>query len=118
MTLSELRDRTPAGYNLAALVPVGWSWDLDDFAQRALPVLQEAEGIVGVLRALDLPGRMPGIMKKLAEDGKEARLVHLRLFRQPQILDGGGLSSVVKPDSAGLVRDWTFSLTLNPEESR
>ncbi len=76
MTTKELRESVSPGYNLAAIVPATWSWDISDFRLRAVPVLSGARGALGVLRALDLPGRMPGIQAMLADSGNEARLIH------------------------------------------
>jgi len=81
-TVAELRAKTAEGYNLAVLVPL--DQDIKDMTPllAALPVLKEASGALGVLRALDLPGRMPGIQREMMLSGKQYRLWHL-VFNPP-----------------------------------
>jgi hypothetical protein len=86
-TIKELRERTPKGYNLAMVVPAHYDvrGAVEDFiTDKAVPVLKEAAGALGVLRALDLPGKMQGIQKSMAMDGEEHRLLHLVLNPEPE----------------------------------
>lgn len=81
VTVAGLRRSTAPGYNLALIVDAGYdinSFDLAIF-ENALPVLKEASGALGVLRALDFPGRMHGIQESMADDGLEHGLLHLVL---------------------------------------
>lgn len=78
MTCQELRDKLPPGYgSWATIVPAAWSWDIEDFAGRAFPILAEARNFEGVLRCLDHPGRFRGIMASAAASGEDVRLVWL-----------------------------------------
>jgi hypothetical protein len=86
-TIQELRERTPKGYNLAMEVPLDYdmSQACDDFmTDKACLVLEEAEGNLGVLRAMDLPGRRKGIQKSMALDGKVHKILHLRFFKDKE----------------------------------
>ena len=79
---ADIRKRVQAGYNLAMEVPLDYKPDketvLQDFLSlRSIPVLQEATGIEGILREMDLPGRCPGIRARMAEDGQEHKIMHL-----------------------------------------
>lgn len=88
-TIKELRARTPKGYNLAMEVPLNYDVRnaADDFmTDKAEPVLKEAEGGLGVLRALDLPNHRPGILGRMAEDGTESKLLHLVFYEENQEL--------------------------------
>jgi hypothetical protein len=82
MTTTELRQRTPSGYNLALVVPSTQAREpnVDLMSRDALPVLQEARGIVGTLRALS--NRMGhGLLAQIAESGEEWTLYHLIFTR-------------------------------------
>jgi hypothetical protein len=86
-TIKELRERTPKGYNLAMVVPGHYDvrQATDDFmTDEAVPVLKEAAGALGVLRALDLPGKRFGIQKSMARGGHEHRLLHLIFNPDPE----------------------------------
>lgn len=79
-TVQELRDRTPEGYNLAMLVPTDYDIGnaCEDFmTDEAVPVLKMATGALGVLRSMDMPGKRPGIIGRLASEGTEQILLHL-----------------------------------------
>jgi hypothetical protein len=77
-TIRELRDCTPEGYNRAALLyPGDDPADLDALQRESFPVLKEAEGALGVLRALDLPGKLQGIQEAMIHYNETRRLVHL-----------------------------------------
>lgn len=79
MTCQELRDKLPPGYgSWATIVPAAWSWDIEDFAGRAFPILREADTFHGALRCLDHPGRFSGIMKAAANSGADVRMIWLR----------------------------------------
>jgi len=81
MNVKQLRESTQAGYNLAALMPgnhaIKKDVEFDLSVPDWIPVLKECEGPEGVLRGLDLPGKMPGIQKSLLEDGGEYTLLHM-----------------------------------------
>lgn len=95
-TLNELRRLTPPGYNLAVLVEPPFPDEVDAgelLKEYGLPVLAEAAGTVGVLRALEV--RMPGIQRQIRDSGKEWLLFHL----------------VVKPGEGGIIHYYRFKLT-------
>lgn len=76
--IKQLRKQTPTGYNLAVVVPLEHNINnMDVFLCAAVPVLKKAVGALGVLRAMDLPGKRQGIQKEMAYTGKEYRLLHL-----------------------------------------
>lgn len=76
MTIKQLRALAPTGYNLAIEVPANTDIRDMDVWDNACPVLAEAEGALGVLRALDLPGRRPGIQKRMVSEGGQHCLLH------------------------------------------
>jgi hypothetical protein len=84
----KLSDLKPAkGYNLAAVVPNGdgrlaaaaarkeVAPLLAILAERGLPVLAEAKGPLGVLRALEI--RSSGIMESIALSKRDHLIIHL-----------------------------------------
>jgi hypothetical protein len=83
VTYKAIRERAPRGYNLAMEVPLDYAVKdkeavLRDFmSDKAVPVLVEATGALGILRAMDFPGKRPGILEVMALDGQEHRLLHL-----------------------------------------
>jgi hypothetical protein len=81
VTVDELRESVGSGYNLVAIVEPDFEVDnLDVFRERGIPVLAECKGIMGCLRGLETPGRAPGTMAAMAEDGKEHQLLHLQFL--------------------------------------
>ncbi len=80
VTSKSLRESTPKGYNLVAFVDLDFdikTLSLDIFKDQGVLVLKEAEGPLGVLRALDASGRRAGILASMAEDKQEHRFLHL-----------------------------------------
>ena len=82
LTYKAIRERAPKGYNLAMEVPLDYEISkeavLQDFmSDKAVPVLVEATGALGILRAMDFPGKRPGILETMAMDGQEHRLLHM-----------------------------------------
>jgi hypothetical protein len=75
ITLRSLKDRVNDGYNLAVVVPL--DQDIRDLEplQNSIPVLAEAEGPLGVLRAMEI--RQRGIQAYMADTGKAFQLWHL-----------------------------------------
>lgn len=83
ITVGQLRQQTPAGYNLAAIVHPDYDiHNLDIFASHDATsrVLSEAEGPLGVLRSLDMPGRKQGIQGALARTGETVKILHLQFL--------------------------------------
>lgn len=84
ITVEELRKRVAPGYNMVAIVNPDYDVDnLDIFKTDGIPVLAECKGPLGCLRGLEHPGRRPGTLDSMAEDGREHKLLHL------QFLPGG-----------------------------
>lgn len=82
-TIKELREQTPAGYNMAMEVPLDYELKgndhiLEDFEKNGCIVLKEASGALGVLRAMET--RRQGIQKRMYLDGGEHRILHLMFF--------------------------------------
>ena len=78
MTTAELIDSVPRGYALAVAMPreeVKGRTDLELLAGYGVPVLHEARGVVGVLRAMAI--RCGDMCQAVADDGREWLLVHL-----------------------------------------
>jgi hypothetical protein len=74
--IADLREMCGPGYNLACVAEVDDRRELSDIlAADGCPVLAEAEGAMGVLRALDV--RRPRIFEALAESGREVVVLHL-----------------------------------------
>jgi hypothetical protein len=93
-TVRELRDRTPKGYALAMEVPMDFNQKdkkqmakaMDDFmTDKACIVLAEAQGDLGLIRALDLPGRRQGIIRAMLHDGEARKFLHLRFLDVPTL---------------------------------
>jgi|TARA_Y100000034_G_scaffold4297_1_gene5087 hypothetical protein len=81
MKTIDLKALCPPGYGRASIYPgptndVSCDVLLDHLAKEGCPVLEMAEGPAGVLRAMDLPGRRPGIQAELADSGKEVTIIH------------------------------------------
>ncbi len=77
VTVEQLRQMTPEGYNLAAVFePWEDATDLEHFLTGAIPVLKEAEGLVGVIRALQV--RIPALLQSVAASpNHEKQITHL-----------------------------------------
>lgn len=75
ITVAQLREQVNDGYNLAAVVPL--DHDINDLTPllAGVPVLKEAAGALGVLRALEV--RMGPIQRSFYLDGQAHRLLHL-----------------------------------------
>lgn len=105
----------PMEYNLAVIVPpdkwIKHASDTNDLSPiyDSLPVLKVASGALGVLRALDLPGKMKGIQARLAETGEECQLWHLIFLYENGHIVGHDLHiytfKVFRDEEA---RKWTF----------
>lgn len=76
MTIKQLRAMAPRGYNLAVEVPIATDIKNMDVWKDACPVLDIASGPLGVLRAMDLPGKRPGILRRMADDGTRHCILH------------------------------------------
>ena len=76
MTTQELRELAPnKGYNLAVEVPLNQPTNDLEPLRLACPVLAEAAGALGVLRAMET--RRQGIQKRMYLDGGQHRIWHL-----------------------------------------
>lgn len=79
ITVEELRKRVAPGYNMVAIVDPDYDVkNLDIFRTEGIPVLSECKGPLGCLRSLEHPGRRPGTLETLANDGQDHKLLHLQ----------------------------------------
>jgi hypothetical protein len=87
ITVAELRSQTPSGYNLAVIVdPDTPVTDLEMFRDACI-VMSEADGPLGVIRAMDFPGRRQGIQRQLAAERLPKKLLHLKFWDHGATLD-------------------------------
>ncbi len=81
VTVEQLRQMTPEGYNLAAVFePWEDATDLEHFVAIAIPVLAQASGLLGVLRGLEV--RIPALYESVAASpNHEKQITHVVFTR-------------------------------------